>query len=319
MGPADLEELLVDIHSVEHPSLIVGPGDDAGVHLIDGIAVVETVDVITPVVNDPFTFGAISAANSLSDVYAMGGTPRSALAVAGFPSCDYEPAVLGEILRGAVHTLRSAGAMLLGGHTFEDTEIKFGLSVTGVVDRERILKVSGAREGQVIVITKPLGIGILTTALKGGKLSDEEIGPAVAWMLTLNDRAAAAALAAGAAACTDITGFGLLGHAAAMVKGSSVDFVFERRRIPVLDRVAAMIDSGMLPEGAYNNLKFVDGKAAFAPGLTEEDKLLLADPQTSGGLLLTLPEEGLRHFESSSLFFSVIGRVVPGAGMIVVQ
>lgn len=319
MGPADLEEILAGIGTAESAAVIVGPGDDAGIHLIGDMAVVETVDVITPVVNDPAVFGAIGAANSLSDVYAMGGTPRAALAVAGFPSCDYEPIVLREILRGAVGVLKRAGTALLGGHTFDDGEIKFGLSVTGVVDRQRILKVSGAREGDVIAITKPLGIGILTTALKGGKLTDEEIRPAVEWMLTLNDRASAAALAAGATACTDVTGFGLLGHAANMVGGSSVDFILERRSIPVLERVSAMMERGMVPEGAYNNLTFVDGKVDFSSGLSDEDKLLLADPQTSGGLLVTLPEEGVQRFEEASLFFALIGRVVKGAGSIIVQ
>ncbi|MEW6117889.1 MAG: selenide, water dikinase SelD [Nitrospirota bacterium] len=319
MGPSDLEDILADIHSAESPSIVVGPGDDAGVHLINGTAVVETVDVITPVVNDPFTFGAISANNSLSDIYAMGGRPMAALAVAGFPSCDYEPAVLKDILRGAVHSLRAAGAVLLGGHTFDDAEIKFGLSVTGVVQRDRILKVSGAEEGDIIVITKPIGIGTLTTALKGGKLSDEELTPAIQWMLTLNNTASELALRAGATACTDVTGFGLLGHAHNMVRGSATDFVITRSAVPVLDRVPQMIDAGMIPEGAYNNLNFLEGKVFFPPDMSEEDRLLLADPQTSGGLLITMKEEGVRVFDQSSLFHAVIGRVVRGTGSIIVQ
>lgn len=319
MGPADLEEILSGIGTAESAAVIVGPGDDAGVHRLGDMALVETVDVITPVVNDPFTFGAISAANSLSDVYAMGGAPRAALAIAGFPSCDYEPAVLKEILRGAVEVLKSTGTALLGGHTFDNSEIKFGLSVTGVVDPKRILRVSGAREGDSIVLTKPLGIGILTTALKGGKLTDEELGTAVKWMLTLNTTASAAALSAGATSCTDVTGFGLLGHAANMVAGSPVDFVLELSRIPVLERVHEMIESGMVPQGAYNNLAFIGGKVEFSSGLGEDDKLLLADPQTSGGLLITLPEEGLSRFKEASLFFSVIGRVVKGSGSLRVR
>ncbi len=319
MGPADLEEIIGDIQSGESPYVLVGPGDDAGVYLLNGIAIVETVDVITPVVNDPFTFGAISANNSLSDVYAMGGRPVSALAVAGFSSCDYEPVVLKEILRGAVHSLNRAGAVLIGGHSFEDAELKFGLSVTGVIDKNKILKVSGAEEGDVIIITKPIGIGILTTALKGGKITDDEMKHAVKWMLTLNDKASELALKAEATACTDITGFGLLGHAYNMVKSSDIDFEITMANVPVLERVHEMINSGMVAEGAYNNLRFLGGKVEFSSHITEEDRLLLSDPQTSGGLLITLKEENIKVFEESGIFFSVIGRVTKGSGKIIVK
>lgn len=319
MGPSDLEEIIGDIRQPENASVLVGPGDDAGVYLLNGIAIVETVDVITPVVNDPFTFGAISANNSLSDVYAMGGRPVSALAIAGFSSCDYEPVVFKEILRGAVHSLNRAGAVLIGGHSFEDAELKFGLSVTGIIDKEKILKVSGAEEGDVIIITKPIGIGILTTALKGGKITDGGIMPAVEWMLTLNGKASELALKADATACTDITGFGLLGHAYNMVKNSNVDFVIENNRAPILENVQEMMDAGMVSEGAYNNLKFIEGKVEFSQDIGEEGRLILADPQTSGGLLITLKEEQMKVFEESNIFFQVIGRVVKGSGKIIVK
>lgn len=319
MGPSDLEEIISDIQPCKSSSVLVGPGDDAGVYLLDGIAIVETVDVITPVVNDPFIFGAISANNSLSDVYAMGGKPISALAIAGFSPCDYEPAVFKEILRGAVHSLNMAGAILIGGHSFEDAELKFGLSVTGVADKEKILKVSGAKEGDIIIITKPIGIGVLTTSLKGGKLTDVELKTAIDWMLTLNDKASELALKAGATACTDITGFGLLGHAYNMVKASDIDFEIKSSSVPALEYVHAMIDSGMVAEGAYNNLKFLDGKVEFLSYITEEDRLLLADPQTSGGLLITLREENISVFENAGIFFSIIGRVVKGSGKIIVK
>jgi selenide,water dikinase len=299
--------------------VLIGPGDDAGITLIGDTAIVETVDVITPVVNDPFTFGAISANNSISDVYAMGGRPVTALAIAGFSLCDYEPVVLKEILRGALQTLGRAGARLIGGHSFDDPELKFGLSVMGIVDRNRILKVSGAAEGDVIILTKPLGVGILTTALKGGKLSDEDMKPAIEWMLTLNDKASSLASSIGATGCTDITGFGLLGHAYNMVRNGAVDFVIESSRVPVLDRVSEMIDRGMVPGGAYKNLQYVADKAVFSPGVSDEIKLLLSDPQTSGGLLLTLGENCIKAFDGSSLFFSVIGRVERGSGSIIVK
>jgi len=289
------------------------------VHLIGDSAVVETVDVIAPVVNDPFNFGAISAANSISDIYAMGGRPLSALAIAGFPSCDYEPAVLKEIIKGAVSTLNRSGAALIGGHSFQNDEIRFGLSVTGVVDRERILRVSGSQEGDIIVMTKPLGVGILTTALKGGKLTDSDIGSAVDWMLTLNDVVSAIAVRAGASACTDITGFGLLGHAVNMLRDSSVDFVLNAGSVPFMDRVREMIDSGMVPEGAYHNLRFLEGRVQFAPAISEELKLLLCDPQTSGGLLITVKEAGLKFFEEAGAYYAVIGKVAGGSGKVVVR
>ncbi len=328
MGPADLEQIIAALHNYEDamsgsgkdsPVVLIGPGDDAGITLIGDTAVVETVDVITPVVNDPFTFGAISANNSISDVYAMGGRPVTALAIAGFSSCDYETVVLKEILRGALHTLGRAGARLIGGHSFDDRELKFGLSVTGIVDRNRILKVSGAAEGDAIILTKPLGVGILATALKGGKLTDEAMGPAVEWMLTLNDNASLIASSIGATACTDITGFGLLGHAYNMVRNAAVDFVIENSRVPVLEHVVEMIDRGMVPEGAYKNLQYSEGKVVFSSGVSGESKLLLSDPQTSGGLLFTLGEDRIKALEGHSLFFSVIGRVEKGSGSIIVK
>lgn len=297
----------------------MGPGDDAGVYLIGDTAIVETVDVITPVVNDPFTYGAISANNSLSDVYAMGGRPVSALAITGFSSCDYEPVVLKEILRGALHSLSIAGAVLIGGHSFEDSELKFGLSVTGLVNKDKILRASGAKEGDIIIITKPIGIGVLTTSLKGNKMTDKDIKHAIDWMMTLNNEASELALKADATACTDITGFGLLGHACNMVKNSNLDFIIQKAEVPVLEGVNKMINAGMVPEGAYNNLRFLDRKVEFSSNIDEEDRLLLSDPQTSGGLLITLKEDNLKVFRESSIFFSVIGKVIKGSGKIIVQ
>ncbi len=328
MGPADLEDIIAALHNYEDavsgsgkdsPVVLIGPGDDAGITLIGDTAVVETVDVITPVVNDPFTFGAISANNSISDVYAMGGKPVTALAIAGFPSCDYETVVLKEILRGALHTLGRAGARLVGGHSFDDPELKFGLSVMGIVDRNKILRVSGSVEGDVIILTKPLGVGILATALKGGKLTAEAMGPAVDWMLTLNDNAAFMASSLGATACTDVTGFGLLGHAYNMVRNAAVDFIIEASHVPVLDHVLEMIDRGMVPGGARKNLQYAEGKVVFGSGVSEEIKLILSDPQTSGGLLFTLGEDRVKALEGSSLFYSVIGRVEKGSGSIIVK
>jgi selenide,water dikinase len=289
------------------------------VYLLDGkYALVETVDVITPVVNNPFTYGSISAANSLSDVYAMGGKPLTALAIIGFSSCDYEPSVIKEILGGALHMLDAAGVTLMGGHSFEDSEIKFGLSVTGLVDRNKILRVQGANPGDLIVITKPIGVGVVTTALKGGKISEDNMADAVNNMLTLNNKASGAALNAGATSGTDVTGFGLLGHAFNMVRDSSVDFVIDDHSVPVLEGVRDLISCGMAPQGAYNNLKFLNGKVDFTGSISDDEKLLLSDPQTSGGLLITVPEENMGLFASSGITHWVIGKVVKGRGKIIV-
>lgn len=297
--------------------VIVGPGDDAGVYaLTKEHSVVETVDVITPVVNDPADFGAISAANSLSDIYAMGGRPVAAMAILGFSSCDYGTGVVKEILKGANAALERAGAWLIGGHSFEDQELKFGLSVTGVIDRARLLRTRGARAGDVLVLTKPIGTGVLSTALKGGRLDENGMAEARLGMLELNDRASRAALAAGATSATDVTGFGLLGHAFNMVRDASVDFEIRLAEVPVLDRARELIASGMAPEGAYNNMRFLKDRVS-GEGVTEEDLLLLADPQTSGGLLLSLPGEGaLSRFREAGVRSWVIGGVIKGDGSI---
>lgn len=298
------------------PEIIVGPGDDAGIYAIDGDrALVETVDIITPLVNDPATFGAISAVNSLSDIYAMGGSPITALAIIGFSSCDYEPPVIKEILRGALSVLKEAGVSLMGGHSIEDRELKFGLSVTGIISKKNILRARGARAGDRLIITKPIGTGILCTALKAGKLSDKDISKAIDSMLTLNKRASEVALRAGAVAATDVTGFGLLGHASNMVRDTNIDIEIDIGNVPVFEGVRDFIGSGIIPEGAYNNLRFIEEKVDFGSA-TEDERILLSDPQTSGGLLIAIPKEGLGVFEKEGIWFKEIGRVVEGRGRI---
>lgn len=298
-------------------AVIVGPGDDAGVYLLDEhTALVETVDIITPLVNDPFTFGAISATNSLSDVYAMGGRPLTALALIGFSPCDYEPGVIKEILKGALSVMETAGVSLMGGHSFEDSELKFGLSVTGTVDKKKILRVTGARSGDIIILTKPVGTGVIATALKAGKIGGLELEPVVKSMLTLNAQASESALYAGATAATDVTGFGLLGHAYNMVRNSLTDFVIASQAVPVFDKVRDFISSGIIPEGAYKNLSFLDGKVIFSEAVSEDERLLFSDPQTSGGLILTLPEQNVERFVSKGIRHWIIGRVEKGTGRV---
>lgn len=320
MGPADLEDLITAVKRPLSEKVIVGPGDDAGVYLLnDGTAIVETVDIITPLVNNPFYFGAISAANSLSDIYAMGGRPLTALALVGFSPCDYEPEIIREILRGAISVMDRAGAELMGGHSFEDNELKFGLSVTGTVNKDRILRVNGAAPGDLLILTKPIGTGIMTTALKAGKVTEEVLEHIIQWLLALNDRASAAALNAGATAATDVTGFGLLGHAYNMVRNSATDFVIDSGSVPVFERVRSFIASGIVPQGAYNNLAFLDGKVDFADSLDEDTKLLLSDPQTSGGLLISIPAHNIEVFKTSGTECSIIGRVETGSGRLRVK
>ncbi|KJU82308.1 Selenide water dikinase [Candidatus Magnetobacterium bavaricum] len=300
-------------------AVIVGPGDDAGVYRMGGMAIVETVDFMTPVVNDPQLFGAISAVNSLSDVYAMGGRPVAAMAVAAFPACDYNISVLKLILKGAMQSLKKTGAFLIGGHSINAVELQFGLAVTGVVEEEAILRAGGAKPGDLLVLTKPLGIGILTTALKNRLIGDDDISEAVNWMLTINDTASKLAVQARASACTDVTGFGLLGHACNMLGGSSVDFVMNYDSIPVLPMTTELAVRGICPGGAYKNLGFVSGNTRFAPHIEKERQLILSDPQTSGGLLIALAPDKLGIFKQSDVFHTVIGRVVKGSGIIIVE
>jgi len=334
LGPADLKKILQDLQHSKDPRVIVGPGDDAGVCLLDNIAIIETVDVITPLVDDPYTFGAISAANSMSDIYAMGGTPVTALAILGFSSCDYGHGVIKSLLKGATDKLREAGATLIGGHSIEDREFKFGLSVIGMVDKNKILKVSGAKLGDALILTKPLGIGILASALKRRviKDKDKEMREAVSLMLTLNDRASRAAAHAGAHAVTDVTGFGLIGHALNMVEGSNprlktsgtgIDFVISYKKVPVITGVRELVSSGIAPGGAHNNLKFYGKKAIFSKGISKEERLILSDPQTSGGLLIALPEKGIDRFkefaEKEKMLDFKIGEVIKGKGRIIIE
>lgn len=245
----------------------------------------------------------------------MGGRPISAMAVLGYAVCDYTPDIIKEILSGATHTLKRAGVSLVGGHSFDDPELRFGLSVTGLADKDRILRVGGAISGDVIVLTKPIGTGIITTAVKADKASEEQIKAVTDSMLLLNDLASKTALSAGATSCTDVTGFGLLGHACNMVKNSCVDFEIRFNDIPVFDGLWDFVSSGLAPEGAFRNLEYLKDKVDFG-GLDEDNRLILSDPQTSGGLLFTLGTEGLETLDMSGLWYKIIGRVVAGTGKI---
>lgn len=311
------------------PNLLVGPetADDAGVYrLRDDCALVETTDIITPLVDDPRLFGAIAAANALSDVFAMGGRPVTAMNLVFYPACDIPSEVLREILAGGQTKIREAGACLVGGHTVEDDEMKYGLAVSGIVHPDRIVRNSTARPGDLLILTKPVGTGIVSTGIKAEMASDSLVDEACRWMATLNDRAARLMLECNASACTDVTGFGLIGHASEMARGAGVTLVLDLDRVPVMDGVSALIRDGLIPGGCYRNRDFyarlmLDTRSPRSPisGLPPADDLLpLFDPQTSGGLLIALAagdaERFLRLAAEQGCFAVQVGEVVAERG-----
>jgi selenide,water dikinase len=283
-------------------------GDDAGVYRLDErTALVQTVDFFTPVVDDPAAFGAIAAANALSDVYAMGGRPLTALSIAAFPEKDFPLEWARAIVEGGAAKLREAGCALLGGHSVRDPEIKFGYAVTGLVDPERLLTNAGGRRGEILVLTKPLGTGILATALKAGDLPEPGMAEAAASMARLNDVAAQAALAAGVRAATDITGFGLVGHASNLARESRVGLEIEASALPLLHGArerALRYQAGGLKANRRAFEAHVAGREALDPAL----EAILFDPQTSGGLLCLVPEGAVAGFLAQVSEARVVGR-----------
>ncbi len=284
---------------------------------------VETVDVITPIVDDPFTFGAICAANSVSDVYAMGGTPLTALAILGFATCDFSSSTIRRLLKGAISKLDEAGTCLIGGHTIEDNEFKFGFAVSGVVEKDVILKVAGAKPGDILIITKKLGTGILTSAVKKNTVGRQSLKNVIDSMLMLNKTASKAAVSAGAHAATDVTGFGLLGHGMNIARSSKVDLIIENEKVPFMKKVKGLAANGAVPKGARNNLDYCNKNTSFAKTVTNGDMLALSDPQTSGGLLISLPPEGLKKYDrvakKGNMPYWIIGEVEKGRGRIIVR
>lgn len=296
------------------PMLLVGTetSDDAAVYKInDDLAMIQTVDFFTPVVDDPYLFGQIAAANALSDVYAMGGEPKVALNLAAFPDClDIE--ILGEILKGGADKVIEAGAVLAGGHTISDNEPKYGLCVSGFVDPKLMWKNYGAETGDVLILTKPLGTGILSTAIKGELASEDEIEAAVKNMTYLNRYARDIAAEFSIHSCTDITGFGIAGHAMEMAKGSEKTLILDTGSLPVLKGVQAYTEMGLIPAGAYRNREYLEEDVeSRISGTWQED--LIYDPQTSGGLLIAVSEEEtpelLKRLNTLELPSAMIGKV----------
>jgi selenide,water dikinase len=298
----------------EDPNLLVGreTSDDAGVYRISkDVALVQTIDFITPVVNDPYDFGRIAAANSLSDVYAMGGRPLTAMNVVCFPVKSMDKSILREILRGGLEKIHEAGAALVGGHSVEDPEIKYGLSVTGVVHPERVLTNAGVKSGDALILTKPLGTGVLATAIKAGLVSEEAQRRAIETMATLNRRAAEIMVSYPVNACTDITGFGLLGHVLEMATGSGRAITLFAQSVPLLPEVLDSVQMGLVPAGSFSNRNFCSHQISRIDAVDPMLLDILADAQTSGGLLISLPED-----RASALVDDLKAGGVPDAALI---
>mgnify|MGYP001063581932 CR=1 FL=1 len=287
--------------SITDPNVLIGTktADDAAVYRVnDDLAIVQTVDYFTPVVDDPYLFGQITAANSLSDIYAMGATPLFALNIAGFPSDTLPLDVLARILQGGADKAAEAGISIIGGHTIKDAEPKYGMAVTAVIHPDQVISNAGAKPGDRLILTKPLGIGIITTAMKSGKVTEKTVAEVVAVMASLNRSAAEAMVVVGAHACTDVTGFGFLGHLSEMVRGSGVGAVISVSRVPVLEEAWSLVREGIAPGGSRRNLEFLRDRLTVETGVSEEELLVLADAQTSGGLLIALPADDVDRLET---------------------
>ena len=290
-----------------HPDLLVGTehGDDAAVYRLDDkTAIIVTVDFFTPITDDPYEFGLVAAANSLSDVYAMGGKPLVAVNVVGFPA-ELAVDMLGDVLKGGYDKATEAGCLIVGGHTVDDPEPKYGLSVVGLVEPGKEVSNAGAQPGDALVLTKPIGTGIITTGCKQGITPDAILKNAVDTMAELNKGASQAMMKVGVNSCTDITGFGLMGHLKGMVTGSGTGARISFADVPVLPGVWELLEEGIVPGGTFRNLSSVADSVGWDAGLTEEQRLLMCDAQTSGGLLISVPrakvDELLSELEASGV------------------
>ncbi len=340
MGPGDLAQVLRPLTVHTHPNLIIGlnPGDDAAVYLLnDTQALVQTLDFFPPIVDDPYTFGAIAAANSMSDVYAMGGTVALALNIVAFPN-DLDKAILTAILQGGLDKVNEAGGIIAGGHTVTDPEPKYGLCVTGLADPARIMSKAGARPGDRLVLTKPLGSGVVTTAAKNDRATPAHLQSAVDWMLRLNGPASRVFVEAGVRACTDITGFGLLGHASEMAQAGGVLMRISASAVPVLDGALDYVRQKQVPGGTGRNRDYLikpdrepeaahptghqtEVRVRLNAGIPRESVTLLFDPQTSGGLFAAVPPALLAEvharLEDAGVQIWEVGEVDEGLGIIV--
>lgn len=298
------------------PNLIVGieTADDAGVYrLSDTLALVQTVDFFTPIVDDPFDYGRISALNSLNDVWAMGGTPITALAVTCFPKKGVEFSILGEIMRGGLEVLKENGVALVGGHSVDNQQIMFGYAVTGTIDPRRVVTNRGARAGDALILTKPIGTGVISTGIKFGKAGDEAVSASLRTMLLAGREAARMMSDAGAHAATDVTGFALMGHAWEMARASGATFEIDSASLPLIHGALELAAAGLLTSGDKSNRRYVGEDVSISDGVSKALNSLLFDPQTAGGLLISVEEaradELLSNLRGNYPDASLIGRV----------
>jgi len=318
LGPEDLDQILKELPIPKDPKVLVGldTSDDAGVYqLNDEVALVQTVDFFTPIVDDPFTFGQIAVANALSDVYAMGGTPLTGMNLVAFPIKTLSPSILKEILLGGLSKMGEAGVALVGGHSIEDPEIKYGLAVTGVVHPKKILTNAKAEIGDKLILTKPLGTGIISTALKGEMASEEAVRNIVESMVTLNRTPSERMKTFGAHACTDITGFSFIGHALEMAIASQVEMVIQSKTIPIFPEAIEYAKLGLIPGGMHSNRQFFSCRVEVHSNIPNLLMDVLYDPQTSGGLLISLPSDRAEELvvilkKEGHVHSSIVGEVV---------
>ena len=311
LAPGDLAQVLSRLPVQSNENVIVGfdKADDAGVfRLSDEIALVQTLDFFTPVSDDPYVYGQVAAINSLNDVYAMGGRPLSALSMVCYPqSGAFE--ILGKILEGGQAAMNANDVVVIGGHSVDDPEMKFGYAVTGIVHPEKVITNAGAKPGDVLILTKPIGTGAINTAIKNAKASQEAVDAATKAMTTSAAEASKVMVGLGASACTDITGFGLLGHAFEMAKASGVTFEIDSSAVPLLPDVLELIEAGMLTRGDKNNRLYVGETVHFDENVSAAMQSALFDPQTAGGLLISLKNENVAEYLSRIPAGNVIGAV----------
>lgn len=283
---------LSGLHLKANPNLITGieKAEDAGVYkLNDDLAIVQTLDFFTPIVDDPYTFGQVAVANALSDVYAMGGKPLTAMNIVCFPIKTMDISILREILAGGLDKIHEAEVTLVGGHSVEDQELKYGLSVTGTVHPLKVIRNTGARVGDKLILTKPLGVGIINTALKGNMANEKAVSKAISYMISLNRKASELMIKSEASACTDVTGFGLLGHACEMIEGTDVGMKIYSDSVPFIPEAKEYAEMGLLPGGLHRNRNFRAHMVTISEDVPSYMSDILFDPQTSGGLLFSLP------------------------------
>ena len=325
MRPQYLEKILANLPKPGDANLLVGTSssDDAAVYRInDEQAIVQTVDFFTPIVDDPYDFGSIAAANAISDIYAMGATPLFALNIVAFPSKKLSPEILEQILKGASDKAAEAGIFIAGGHSIDDEEPKFGMTVTGMVHPQKILTNCNAKAGDVLILTKPIGTGIISTAIRKDLADEQSKDEAIGWMKTLNRNAAEVLRDFPVNACTDVTGFGLMGHLTEMSKGSGLDAEVFFSKVPFMGKIAAYAEAGAVSGGTKGNYEYYSRWIDWADSLTETERFMLSDAQTSGGLLIAIPEQhsaaliAALHNRGVSAS-SVIGKILEqGKGMI---